>query len=607
MKLLKQIVYEVQQNKKINIYVEPQDKQAVEIDESDYIEEEYGGMLKQFPTGATEGVVYDVSELYDIQEDSLTDVINYLQYQEQYPPQQIYSLLNVNVELKDFIINEDDILLGTIPNIVSILQPSTADKTIAQRFGLVYKDKYYYEKYNAVKNLLGKETNLILPDCNILSSTTSNRSREQRMFYVTGNVVSNYEPYYNGTEDAYIEGVSYDSRGYDVDYYNKSIIPYKVTSTVSSSHTAPVQNLFYENNGDGGYTEKSFSKKIESITKYEYIYVGNDPLQKKITVDTNMYGENYINLNDFLILAHIGSNNQFKKVIIANRNESEYMVSYSERTHNNYQKEIVKDVSFYKQTSVVKSRQEDCLIATVNGEKTLYSCFKGASVQQGLSNIISLMTTADREQLTKIDSLPIDPKSNIPDIYYTLRGTEMIPIRDYEISNGGSLHILNDVINIEVGKERFERSILRMVPLGKTNSHRYLYSEKVGQITQDFDSKEFIGGGVPLKTYTTPTYVAKASSGSGKNIKSSGQGNDKFSTIGYSNAVYYSEDDVQIVADNFALINEYLVSMNINFKGVATINDLESFFDTQDFILDKVNQDLGKNTTSFTCRTVLFN
>jgi hypothetical protein len=29
--------------------------------------------------------------------------------------------------------------------------------------------------------------------------------------------------------------------------------------------------------------------------------------------------------------------------------------------------------------------------------------------------------------------------------------------------------------------------------------------------------------------------------------------------------------------------------MNINFKGIATIEDLESFFDKKDFILDKVN------------------
>jgi MinD superfamily P-loop ATPase len=84
--------------------------------------------------------------------------------------------------------------------------------------------------------------------------------------------------------------------------------------------------------------------------------VGTDPLQKKVTIDTNMYGEAYINLNDFLILAHISSNNQFKKVIIANKNESEYMANYTERIHNNYQKTIVKGVPFYKQTSKVKSR-----------------------------------------------------------------------------------------------------------------------------------------------------------------------------------------------------------------------------------------------------------
>lgn len=604
MKMLKQVIYDIQKNKVIDVYVDPQGIPIVQVNPSDISEEEFGGMVKKFPIGSSEEISYDIREIYiDPNKEKLSEVITYIDYEPQYPPSQIYSILNINVEYKKFIIDEDSILLGTIPNIVSILQPSTAEKTIAQRFGLVYKDKYYTEKYESVKELLENDFNLISSNCSTLASATTNKTKENRTYYVTGKVIAKPEPYYGGTSDAYIEGISYDSKGYDIDYYNKTIIPYKVTSEISSKHTLPVQNLFYENNGDGGYTEESFSTKLKTETNYEYVYPGSDPLQKKITTNTYMYGKNYINLNDFIVVAHVGNNNQFKRAFIANRGNGTYSVNHTERTHNNYQREEFDNVTFYKQTTVVKSRWEDCLVADVDDKKILYQCVKGATTQQGLSNIIQLLETINREELIKNSEL-LD--FNTAKKYYTKIGPEMIPLNDI-LTKGGSLHILNSVASISTSRERFERSTIKMVPLGKTNSHRILHSEKVGEISQDYDSKEFIGGGVPLKTYTVPTYIAKASASSGSNIKSSGQGNDKFSATGYGNAVYYSKDDVQIVANNFALINEQLASMNINFKGIATLEELEDFFDERDFIVDKINYDLGRNITSFTCRTVIFN
>jgi hypothetical protein len=221
---------------------------------------------------------------------------------------------------------------------------------------LIYKDKYYDNKYRAVNESLGIELNSSSATCSTLASVTTNKSKEEKVFYVSGNVISDYEEYHGGTSDAYIEGISYDSKGYDIDYYNKSIIPYKVTSEITSAHTLPVQNLYYENNGDGGYTEKSFSTELQTETEYEYVYVGSSPLHKKITTNTYMYGETYINLNDFIIVAHVGKGKNFKKVIIANKGDGVQSVNHTERTHNNYQKEIVEGVTFYKQTTVVKSR-----------------------------------------------------------------------------------------------------------------------------------------------------------------------------------------------------------------------------------------------------------
>jgi hypothetical protein len=59
------------------------------------------------------------------------------------------------------------------------------------------------------------------------------------------------------------------------------------------------------------------------------------------------------------------------------------------------------------------------------------------------------------------------------------------------------------------------------------------YSEKVGEIQQDFDSKMFISGAAPLKTYTVPTYNYDSIESS-DNLK----GTDKFANVGYENVVY---------------------------------------------------------------------
>ena len=141
-----------------------------------------------------------------------------------------------------------------------------------------------------------------------------------------------------------------------------------------------------------------------------------------------------------------------------------------------------------------------------------------------------------------------------------------------------------------------------MSPLGKLNSQQIMHSEKVGEFSQDHDSKHFIGGSINLETYTVPTYIYDTIS-----EKELLKSNNIFSQVGYGNAVYETEEDVKIVVENFNLINEHLGIMDINFKGSADIEDLESFFDGKEFILDSVKQDIGANTTTFTCRTVLFN
>jgi len=184
------------------------------------------------------------------------------------------------------------------------------------------------------------------------------------------------------------------------------------------------------------------------------------------------------------------------------------------------------------------------------------------------------MTILDREQLFE-KCTPI--QDGQADGYYSKMGMDMKPIKEI-IAQEGNLLVLNNLLNIFVKKERLERSVTKCVPMGRNLSHRTLYSERVGELNQDFDSKEFTGGALPLKTETRPVFTARATAGVG----------DVAQNVGYGNAVYYDESDVQLIADNFAAMNKNLNNLSITFRGKADIYDLESVINV-DFILDNVN------------------
>jgi hypothetical protein len=218
--------------------------------------------------------------------------------------------------------------------------------------------------------------------------------------------------------------------------------------------------------------------------------------------------------------------------------------------------------------------------------------------------MIALLETKYREPIfknTPLMDLTKDSMYNqLSMSYFTKSGPDMIPIFDILAGRGGSLHILNKYLKIYVGKERFERTIVKTYPLGKSNSHNTIYSEKIGEIQQDFDSKMFIGGPSPLKTYTVPTYHYESIE-STDNLK----GTDKFANVGYENAVYYSKEDVDIVIENYTKMNDYLNRVNITFRGIAFIEELENFMGDREFIIDKISWDVGANITTFVCRAVI--
>lgn len=185
------------------------------------------------------------------------------------------------------------------------------------------------------------------------------------------------------------------------------------------------------------------------------------------------------------------------------------------------------------------------------------------------------MKTVDRDRIIE-ESKYIDPTEMSG--YYTKVGADVQQLTEVVAAQEGSFHVLNSRLGIYVKRERLERSTTKCVPMGRNMSHRTIYSERVGEIKQDFDSKEFVGGALPLKTETIPTYPARATAGHG----------DIPQNVGYGNAIYYDESDIQTIADNFAAQNEWLSNISVLFKGPATIRDLEETL-TGNFILDSVN------------------
>lgn len=179
-------------------------------------------------------------------------------------------------------------MLGTLPNIVSITYSAASERTLLQQFGMVYKDTYYQQKLNMVRTSLGNEHNYALRFYTTLNSISTNRSQQNLTIYATGQVLCPWSEYKGGTIDAYVEGIQYKSKGFDINYYNQTIIPIKVLSTIDSTSHDPVQNPDTEGDGEGGFTKKSFTTTIRSEDVSAYLYYGEDPLQLKRTVSTYM-------------------------------------------------------------------------------------------------------------------------------------------------------------------------------------------------------------------------------------------------------------------------------------------------------------------------------
>jgi hypothetical protein len=184
-RLLTQIIYDMGKNTKLKIYTDPRGGDMIDGDAGAI--SGVGSMIKFYPSGSREIVTYEIDTLSDAVPLPLDENITYVGYV--YPTSSIYSLLNDTLEYKPFNYLPDNILLGTVPNLVSITYSAATEHTLLQQFGIVYKDTYYQDKLNALKASLGKEHNYSLRFYKTLNSISNNRSQQNLTIYATGQVL----------------------------------------------------------------------------------------------------------------------------------------------------------------------------------------------------------------------------------------------------------------------------------------------------------------------------------------------------------------------------------------------------------------------------------
>lgn len=162
------------------------------------------------------------------------------------------------------------------------------------------------------------------------------------------------------------------------------------------------------------------------------------------------------------------------------------------------------------------------------------------------------------------------------------------------MSNSHTLGDITDFVSGKLDTILTSTSYTAIQPLGKDKSMHVLSSQKQGPMGQDFDTKSYVGGGVPLKTYTYPDNVAKivlGKSGLVKDIQVSGT----FREIG----------ELEIIAGNFYDSNERLRTINLTTQGMLEINSVSNVLGFDNFIIDKITYDYAQNGTIIEGRAAL--
>jgi hypothetical protein len=109
------------------------------------------------------------------------------------------------------------------------------------------------------------------------------------------------------------------------------------------------------------------------------------------------------------------------------------------------------------------------------------------------------METVKREEI--IENAPLIDQENGALSLYTRVGGDILPVEEI-IAYENSLHDLTHLLGLTYSRERVERSTQDISPMGRNMSYRSLHSERVSEVTQDYDSKHYTGGASAYKTMT---------------------------------------------------------------------------------------------------------
>lgn len=180
---------------------------------------------------------------------------------------------------------------------------------------------------------------------------------------------------------------------------------------------------------------------------------------------------------------------------------------------------------------------------------------------------------------------------------YKIRMGREVKSLDHYVLNAKNIGFndITDMLQTEFKHLPMEVSQTTHTPEGRNISTNYLWSHRVGENSQDFDSKTYQGGGTGLQTFVWPSYQCKKTSGDGNIPKN----------INLGNFNLYSESDLQTVANNFRELLTYSGNVAVSYKGIVKHNELDFVFGENQYVIDKIVYDLGKNSTTFECRAEL--
>ena len=153
---------------------------------------------------------------------------------------------------------------------------------------------------------------------------------------------------------------------------------------------------------------------------------------------------------------------------------------------------------------------------------------------------------------------------------------------------------LTSFLKGKLGNYLISTSYTSIMPMGKDKSLQKISSQKQSQMGQDFDTKSYVSGGVPLKTYTYPDNIAKVVMGDTGLVKDI-QINGTFLGIG----------ELKIIISNFYDSNDLLRQLGLNTQGIMDINSIDSVLGIEQYIIDKITYDYAQNGTIVEGRAVL--